>query len=49
VEITAGPEAGVPLDQGRKVCETLAEEVRKELRLSAEYRLTWLQEMPRAK
>ena len=43
VEITANPEAGVTLEAGQKLCTTLADEVRKELSLSAEYRLTWLQ------
>jgi len=44
VQITANPKSGVKLDEARKLCETLAEEVRKELRLSADYRLFWLQE-----
>jgi multidrug efflux pump subunit AcrB len=42
VEITANPASGVNLDQARKLCETLAEEVRKELQLPADYRLFWL-------
>lgn len=42
VEITANPASGVKLDEARKLCETRAEEVRKELRLPAEYRLSWL-------
>jgi multidrug efflux pump subunit AcrB len=42
VEITANPASGVKRDEARKLCETLAEEVRKELRLPAEYRLRWL-------
>jgi multidrug efflux pump subunit AcrB len=49
VEITANPSAGVSLAQARTLCEGLAEEVRKELCLPAEYRLTWLQEMPAPK
>jgi multidrug efflux pump subunit AcrB len=49
VEITANPVSSLSLAQARTLCENLAEEVRKELRLSAEYRLTWLQEMPAAK
>jgi hypothetical protein len=43
VEITANPASGVPVNEVRKLCETLAEEVRKELRLSVEYRLRWLE------
>jgi multidrug efflux system membrane fusion protein len=43
VEITANPASGVPVHEVRKLCETLAEEVRKELRLTAEYRLRWLE------
>jgi RND family efflux transporter MFP subunit len=42
VSITANPESGVPLDEVRGLCEKLAEEVRKELRLEAAYGLTWL-------
>jgi multidrug efflux pump subunit AcrB len=42
VEITANPKPGVSADQWRRLCESLAEEVRKETRLSAEYRVTWL-------
>src|SRR5262249_8608713 len=42
VEITANPDSGVKLDAARKLCEVLAEEVRKELRLPADYRLYWL-------
>jgi multidrug efflux pump subunit AcrB len=49
VEITANPASGVSLDQARTLCETAAEAVRKELGLSAEYRLTWLEEPPAAK
>ncbi len=49
VEITANPAAGVSLGQARKVCETAAEDIRKQLGLSAEYRLTWLQELPAAR
>jgi multidrug efflux system membrane fusion protein len=43
VEITANPASGVPVPEARKLCETLAEEVRKELQLTAEYRLRWLE------
>lgn len=42
VEITANPGPEITLDVARKLCEVLAEEVRKELRLSAGYRLIWL-------
>jgi multidrug efflux pump subunit AcrB len=48
-EITANPVSEVSLAEIRTLCEALAEEVRKELRLPAAYRLTWLQEMPAAK
>ena len=44
IEIGAIPAAGTSPGQVRSRCETLAEEVRKELGLSGEYRLTWLQE-----
>jgi|GEM_PF-71604 len=43
VEITANPASGVPVHEARRLCETLAEEVRNELRLTAEYRLSWLE------
>jgi multidrug efflux pump subunit AcrB len=46
VEVSANPAAGVSLGQARALCEAAAEEVRRELRLPAEYRLTWLREMP---
>jgi multidrug efflux pump subunit AcrB len=49
VEVTANPASGVSPAQGRALCETLAGEVRRELRLSDEYRLTWLEEIPAAK
>ena len=49
VELTANPGSGMSPAQARQHCETLVEEVRKELGLSAEYRLTWLEEMPRLK
>jgi RND family efflux transporter MFP subunit len=42
VEITANLEPGVSLDQGRKLCTQLADEVRREMGLPAGYRLTWL-------
>jgi multidrug efflux pump subunit AcrB len=49
VEITANPASEVSLAEVRALCETLAEEVRKELRLPATYRLAWLVEMPAPK
>jgi multidrug efflux pump subunit AcrB len=45
VKITANPAPGASLAQARKLCDALAEEVRRELRLPPEYRLTWLQEL----
>jgi multidrug efflux system membrane fusion protein len=44
--ISGNPAAGVTLAEARWLCETLAEEVRKELRLPAECGLVWLQELP---
>jgi multidrug efflux pump subunit AcrB len=44
VAITANPAPGESLAAARSLCESLAEEIRKELQLSAEYRLTWRQE-----
>jgi RND family efflux transporter MFP subunit len=44
VEITANSAPGVSLDQGRKLCEAVAEEARTELGLGNAYRLTWLQD-----
>jgi RND family efflux transporter MFP subunit len=49
VEVTANPGDGVSLAEARWLCETLAEQVRKELRLPAGYGLVWLQELPAAK
>jgi multidrug efflux pump subunit AcrB len=46
VGIGASPVAGKSPRQVRSRCEALAEEVRKELGLSGEYRLSWLQESP---
>lgn len=43
VEITANPAPGVSLAQARWVCETTADE---EIRSAAEYRLTWIAELP---
>jgi RND family efflux transporter MFP subunit len=42
VEIAANLASGVTREQAVKLCEKVAQEVRKELRISAEYRLTWL-------
>jgi multidrug efflux pump subunit AcrB len=39
--VGANPAPGVSLIEARKVCETLAEEVRRELQLPAGYRLRW--------
>ncbi|HEX5272621.1 MAG TPA: efflux RND transporter permease subunit [Gemmataceae bacterium] len=47
--ISANPAPGVSLAQARWLCETLAEQVRKEQRLPAEYGLVWLAEVPAAK
>jgi multidrug efflux pump subunit AcrB len=44
VEITANLAPGLTLAEARTLCEGLAEEVRKELKLPREYRLTWLRE-----
>jgi multidrug efflux pump subunit AcrB len=41
MSITANPARGVSLAQARALCEARAEEVRRELGLSAEYRLAW--------
>jgi multidrug efflux pump subunit AcrB len=42
VVITANPAPGVSLAQARALCEARAAEVRRELGLSAQYRLAWL-------
>jgi multidrug efflux pump subunit AcrB len=49
VELTANPAPGIRIGEGQTLCVTLAEEARRELGLSAEYRLTWLQAIPRGK
>jgi multidrug efflux pump subunit AcrB len=49
LEITANPASDVSAEAGQKLIATLADEVRKELRLPAEYRLTWLQDLPKGK
>jgi multidrug efflux pump subunit AcrB len=48
-EITANPGSGVTLEQARAACEALAEDVRQGLHLRAEYRIIWLQDLPRSK
>jgi len=45
-QVTANPAAGVPLADARALCEKAVEEVRRELKLPAQYRLTWLGEAP---
>jgi hypothetical protein len=42
VALTANPAPGVSLAQARALCEMRAEEIRRELGLSDEYRLAWL-------
>ncbi len=49
VQVTANPAPGVSPAQARARCETLAGEIRRELRLSDDYRVTWLGEAPAAK
>lgn len=49
LEITANTGSGVTIEEARKFCEAQAEEARKELRLPAQYRLTWLQDVPAAR
>jgi membrane fusion protein, multidrug efflux system len=49
VELAANTDPGVPLEAGQKLCTMLADQVRMEMGLSAEYRLTWLQAIPRGK
>jgi multidrug efflux pump subunit AcrB len=48
-ELTANLAAGTPLSDIRTLCETLAGDVRAELRLPADYRLTWLDNVNPAK
>jgi multidrug efflux pump subunit AcrB len=47
VRITANPAVGVTPAEARTRCASLAEQVRKELRLPADYKLTWLRDPPR--
>jgi multidrug efflux pump subunit AcrB len=49
VEVTASLAAGVSLAEARSLLEAQAEEARRELHLSAAYRLTWLRQMAPAK
>jgi hypothetical protein len=49
VEISANPAAEVSLEQARTLSGTQFEEVRRALRLPAEYRLIWLREIPKSK
>ncbi len=42
VELTANPAAGVSVEEGRRLCEKLADDVRQELRLLQEYGVSWL-------
>jgi multidrug efflux pump subunit AcrB len=49
VEVTANPAAGTSLAEIRTLCETLAGDVRAELRLPADYRLTWLDDASAAR
>jgi multidrug efflux pump subunit AcrB len=49
VELTANLARGVSPAEARALCEALAGEVSRGLRLSAEYRLTWLADAPAAK
>lgn len=44
VQVTANPAADVSLAEARTLCQGLFDELRRELRLSAEYRLIWAQE-----
>jgi RND family efflux transporter MFP subunit len=44
--ISANPAAAVSPAEARWLCEALAEQVRKERRLPADYGLVWLQELP---
>jgi multidrug efflux pump subunit AcrB len=49
VELTANAGPGLSFEAAQKVCTTLAEDVRREMGLTVEYRLTWLQAIPRGK
>jgi multidrug efflux pump subunit AcrB len=46
VRVTANLASGLSPPQARALCEKLAAEVRQELRLPADYRLSWLEEIP---
>jgi multidrug efflux pump subunit AcrB len=47
VELTGNVAPGVSLEAGQKLCTKLADEIRQEMGLTPEYRLTWLQAIPR--
>jgi RND family efflux transporter MFP subunit len=47
--LAANPAPGTSLGEARWLCEALAAQVRKDLRLSDEYRLIWMRELPAAK
>ena len=49
VQITANPASQTSTAQARTLCETAAEEVRKQLRLPAAYRLRWLEAIRESK
>lgn len=49
IEITANLGAGVSLAEARALCDKLIEEIRKELHVPAEYRLTWMREWSKSK
>jgi multidrug efflux pump subunit AcrB len=46
VSVTANPAGGAGAAEVRKLCEDVAADVRKELRLPRKYRVTWLRELP---
>jgi multidrug efflux pump subunit AcrB len=46
VQLTANIGPGVSLAAGQKLCARLAEELRRELELPMNYRLTWLHAIP---
>ena len=49
ITVSANPANGVSLAEARWLCEKLAEQVRHERRLPAEYEVVWLQEVPAPK
>ncbi len=46
VQLTANPAVGTSIAEARTLCERLADEVRRELRLPAAYRVSWLRDLP---